>query len=131
MGLLLDTHTFLWSLLEDSRLGPQERQRIIDPSVEVLLSIASVWEISIKIGLGKLDLPEPLEKTLREAMVGSQIHSLPITMDQALAIRSLPLLHRDPFDRLLVAQARVEGLTIVTADALLSQYGVLTLDARK
>ena|ERR1022692_874141 len=131
MDLLLDTHTFLWSLLEDSKLGPQARLRIIDPAVTVLLSIASVWEISIKIALGKLDLPAPLETILPSAMEASQIRSLAITMEHALAVRSLPLLHRDPFDRTLVAQAQVEGLTIVTADEILSGYDVPTLDARK
>jgi PIN domain nuclease of toxin-antitoxin system len=131
MDLLLDTHTFLWCLLEDSRLGPQARLRIVDPAVAVLLSIASVWEISIKIALGKPDLPGPLEKILPAAMEASQIHSLAITTDLALAVRSLPLLHRDPFDRMLVAQAQVEGLTIVTADATLSGYDVPILDARK
>jgi PIN domain nuclease of toxin-antitoxin system len=131
MGLLLDTHTFLWCLLEDSKLGPQARRRIVDPAITVLLSIASVWEISIKTALGKLDLPSPLETVLPNAMEASQIHSLAITMGHALAVRSLPLLHRDPFDRLLVAQAKVEGLTIVTADEMLSGYDVPTLDARK
>jgi PIN domain nuclease of toxin-antitoxin system len=131
MGLLLDSHTFLWSLLEDSRLGPQARRRIVDPGVAVLLSIASIWEISIKIGLGKLELSEPLETVLPKAMEASQIRSLPITIDHALAVRTLPILHRDPFDRMLIAQARVEGLTIVTADAVLSQYDVPILDARR
>jgi PIN domain nuclease of toxin-antitoxin system len=131
MNLLLDTHTFLWCLFEDPKLGAAARQRIIDPASTVLLSVASVWEISIKAALGKLVLPAPLETTLPSAMEASQIRPLVITVEHALAVRLLPLFHRDPFDRLLVAQARVEGLTIVTADPLLSKYGVPTLDALK
>ncbi|SRR5579871_978733 len=131
MGLLLDTHTFLWCLLGDAKLSPQTRQRVTSPASAVLLSVVSIWEISIKISRGNLNLPESLTSNWSAAIEASQFRPLSISFDHALAVRALPFHHRDPFDRMLVAQAQVEGLTIVTADPMFARYDVPIIDATK
>jgi PIN domain nuclease of toxin-antitoxin system len=123
MRLLLDTHVAIWWLSGDVRLSPATRQAIQD-APNAFLSAVSLWEIFIKQDTGRLDLPAGFVSALRDDFV-----DLPLTFDHAVEGRALPLLHRDPFDRMLVAQARVEGLTIVTADRLLSRYGVPVLAA--
>ena len=129
MKLLLDTHVLLWGLAEPRKLGPQARERITDPGSTVWISAASLWEISIKVSLGRLDLVEPPEVCIPRGMDGAGFLSLPISDRHAFAVRSLPMHHRDPFDRLLVAQAQIEGLTLVSADKILSRYDVPFLDA--
>jgi PIN domain nuclease of toxin-antitoxin system len=116
--LLLDTHTFLWWCGDDPRLGDVERQSIRDGANEVFLSAASVWEMAIKQAIGRLQVPEPASAAV--ARLG--IEPLPIAFAHAEATALLPPLHRDPFDRLLVAQARAEGLTLVTRDPLIRAY---------
>ncbi len=112
------------------RIGPAARALVSDAAHERMLSAASAWEIVIKQRLGRLTLPEPPERYVPERMRTSAVDGLPITHRHALAVGALPLLHRDPFDRMLVAQARVERVTIVTADPLVLQYDVDVLDAR-
>ena len=124
--LLLDTHVWLWWQLDHPRLGTAAREAIAAAS-EVRLSVASVWEISIKAALGKLSLPKGAD-ILRELELDG-FTPLPIELAHAVRVADLPPLHRDPFDRMLIAQAILEGLTLVTADPQLSQYGVRLLDA--
>ena len=126
MRLLLDTHVFLWWCADNRRLAAIERQAIRDGANDVFLSAASVWEMAIKETLGRLQLPEPASA----AVTRLGIASLPVTFEHAEATVALPPLHRDPFDRLLVAQAKVEGLTLVTRDPAIRAYpGVAFLPA--
>jgi PIN domain nuclease of toxin-antitoxin system len=116
--LLLDTHVFLWWCADDARLGDSERQAIRDAGNDVFLSAASVWEMAIKQTLGRLELPEPASA----AVVRLRIEPLMVSFEHAEATLRLPPLHRDPFDRLLLAQARLEGLTLVTYDPRIRSY---------
>lgn len=120
MKLLLDTHAALWWLSDDERLGAQAAAQLADPSNQVLLSAAVAWEVAIKRSLGKLEAPGGLSSVL----LGAGALPLAVTVEHADAVESLPWHHRDPFDRLLVAQASIEGAAIVSADAALSRYGV-------
>ena len=126
MQLLLDTHVFLWLLTEPDRLGGHIGS-LEDPSNELLLSAASSWEIAIKIQLGRLALPDDPKRYVPDRMRAIGAEPLPIEHNHALAVSELPSLHRDPFDRMLVAQARDLRLTIVTADAQIARYEVETL----
>jgi len=123
--LLLDTHALLWWLADDVSLAPAAREAISTPDALVAVSAASAWEISIKKALGKLEAPSDLDTQI----VHHQFTPLAITIAHALAAGSLPGHHHDPFDRMLVAQAQAEGLTIVTRDPRLALYGVATLAA--
>jgi PIN domain nuclease of toxin-antitoxin system len=125
MRLLLDSHALLWWLDEDPRLGPAASSAITDPTTEVHVSSVSIAELTIKIGLGKLTV----NGDLVEHVVANDFIELPLAMAHASALQELPLVHRDPFDRLLIAQARVEGLTLVTADRMMSDYDVRRLPA--
>jgi PIN domain nuclease of toxin-antitoxin system len=127
MRILLDTHAFLWWIAGDRRLSARARKLIADGRNELLLSAASGWEVTIKIGLGRIDLPTPIDPFLGEQLRLNGIEALPIQMAHALSVQRLPLLHRDPFDRMLVAQARMEKLSILTRDPQISQYDVETL----
>lgn len=130
MNLLLDTSIFLWLQTEPERLG--ESLRIVqDERTELLLSAASSWEISIKYQLGKLPLPEPPERYVPEHMDAIGARAVAIEHPHALAVATLPALHRDLFDRLLVAQASLLGLTIMTADPSVAQYPVSTVMIRR
>jgi PIN domain nuclease of toxin-antitoxin system len=121
---LLDTHPFVWFLVDPKRIPGRLMAILTDPSRVVYVSAVAVWEATIKAGLGKLSLPlDELEATI--AAVGFAV--LPVTVAHALEVRHLPPLHRDPFDRLLVAQARHERLTLVTRDAAIRRYPVDTL----
>lgn len=126
MRLLLDTHVFLWLLAEPDRLG-EHIGSLEDPSNELLLSAASSWEIAIKTQLGRLHLPEDPKRFVPDRMRAIGAEPLPIEHNHALAVGELPPLHRDPFDRILVAQARGLRLTIVTADVNIARYEVDTL----
>lgn len=118
--LLLDTHVLLWWLMEDRKLKANVRAVLAAPENLVFVSAASVWELRIKEGLGKVDLPADFEEVLAE----QSFEQLSVTAAHAHALRGLPLHHRDPFDRMLVAQSALEGLTIVTHDDALRAYGV-------
>lgn len=128
MKLLLDTHIFLWLQTDPERLGDQLRV-VEDERTELLLSAVSSWEIAIKYGLGRLPLPEPPERYVPSRMRAIAAEALAVEHPHALAVATLPNLHRDPFDRLLIAQASLLGLTILTADRAVAQYPVPTLMA--
>jgi PIN domain nuclease of toxin-antitoxin system len=117
--LLLDTHVFLWWRGNDRRLGQAVRQRIATAN-EIHVSAASAWEVAVKIVLGRLRIPEPFE----DGVADSGFSELPILFSHAKEILKLPMHHQDPFDRMLIAQATVEGLTVVTGDRLMHQYDV-------
>ena len=123
MNLLVDTHAFLWYLAGDARMSAAARSAVDDPDNEWHLSAASVWEMAIKADLGRLTLPSPVADYVAEkARAGLDV--LPIEWRHAAAVAGLPAHHRDPFDRLLVAQAQLEGLHIVTADPVFRKYEV-------
>jgi PIN domain nuclease of toxin-antitoxin system len=118
--LIIDTHTALWWLADDDRMGDEAVRQLTDETNQVLLSAAVVWEVAIKRGLGKLRAPEDLVSTLLDG--GAR--PLPVTVEHAAAVESLPWHHRDPFDRMLVAQALAEGASLVTRDGAFRPYGV-------
>lgn len=124
MKLLLDTHVLIWWMEDSKRLSVEAREAIAVAD-EVRVSAATVWEIAIKRALGRLDLPEDYLDHVER----SGLRSLSITVEHAEAAGALPRHHDDPFDRMLVAQTRVEGLTLVTADRRLADYGVPVLAA--
>ena len=124
MRLLLDTHCWLWLQTAPGRLPADLLETLAAPSSRRFLSAASAWEIAIKHALGKLPLPEPPAIYVPERMRLSGFEGLAVTHAHALAVAVLPPHHRDPFDRILVAQAQVEGLTLVTADLALEPYDV-------
>jgi PIN domain nuclease of toxin-antitoxin system len=126
--LLLDTHVVLWALLAPERLAPAAVTAISDPANQVWISAVVAWEIAIKQSLGKLELPGPAESWLPPACAATGFGWLPVTADDALRVRGLPWHHRDPFDRLLVAQIH-GGRRLVTADRLLAPYGIPLLSA--
>jgi PIN domain nuclease of toxin-antitoxin system len=121
MNLLLDTHVFLWAIDDDPRLSKAARAAIIDGNNIVFVSAATAWEISIKKAIGKLTVPQG--NYLDELRL-HRFTPLPITTEHALAVADLPQHHRDPFDRLLIAQAQMEKLTLVTGDIRIKQYAV-------
>lgn len=122
--LLLDTHVVLWWLTDDPTLS-EELKVMIDEEVDVFLSAAVIWEVAIKQALGKIAGPTDMPERIRD----SELEQLPITGDHAIAAARLPLIHRDPFDRILVAQARVQELTLVTRDEHIHKYDVEILKA--
>jgi PIN domain nuclease of toxin-antitoxin system len=121
MKLLLDTHLLLWAAGEPDRLSAKARRLIDDPNNELLFSAASLWEVAIKHGLGRDDFRVDA-RLLRRGLLDNGYNELPIVSDHVVAIESLPPIHKDPFDRVLVAQATVEGITLLTIDSLVSQY---------
>lgn len=123
MRVLLDTHAFLWSIAEPAKLSKRAARVVEDGKNELLLSTASLWEIVLKAQAGKLQLPAG-PGFLAEHMARLGVASLPVEAGHVLALLRLPLHHRDPFDRLLVAQCQVENLTILTADDAIRQYAV-------
>lgn len=129
MSVLLDTQVWLWLLTRPERLGPKALLFLENGENELFLSAASAWEIAIKYRLGKLQLPEPPDRYVPDRMRMSGVEALPIEHSHALAVASLEDHHRDPFDRILVAQAQVEGLPLVSADRALAAYTVSLMDA--
>jgi len=123
MRLLLDTHVLLWWLEDDPKLPPEARAAIASKDNVVVVSAATIWELVIKRGLRKIDLPD----NWYQVFVGEPFQHLPISWDHSREVESLPALHRDPFDRMLIAQARVEKLTLVTQDANILRYEVSVL----
>lgn len=124
MALLLDTHTFLWFIADDPRLSRTASERITDQGEHVFVSVVNAWEIVIKMGTGKLALERPLADLWREAVLRNEFQVLDVTTSHVLALAPLPPHHRDPFDRLLIAQAVAEGYPIVSADAVFDSYPV-------
>ncbi|MEA3238214.1 MAG: type II toxin-antitoxin system VapC family toxin [Candidatus Bipolaricaulota bacterium] len=124
MKALLDTHAFLWWVTDDARLSSRARAIIADGDNELFLSAASGWEMAIKTRLGKLHLPDNPASFVFEQLRMNAIEPLAVQMMHALRVYSLPGHHRDPFDRILVAQAQVERMLIITADPQVAQYDV-------
>ena len=129
MRLLLDTQAWLWMLGAPDRLNDEARQLVEDTANVLLLSSASSWEIAIKWGLGKLELPEPPEEYVPSRLRSSGVTPIPIEHSHALRVTNLPHHHRDPFDRLLIAQALVEGVPILTADRVFAGYPIERIEA--
>jgi PIN domain nuclease of toxin-antitoxin system len=125
--LLLDSHTFLWDIGDDPALSKRVHDEIDEPSNDVYVSSASLWEISIKYGIGKLSLPQRPEHYLPAQRIAANFELLPVEEAEACLVHSLPPHHRDPFDRLLIAQAICYGLVIATNDPLIQKYSVRTL----
>lgn len=122
MRILLDTHVLLWWLSDPQRLNTKARRLLEDEENEVLLSSISVFEIVVKTGLGKLQLQEPPEELIERVVREQALVPLSIRHDHALAVASLPPIHADPFDRLLIAQSLVESIPLLTADAVFRSY---------
>ena len=121
MKLLLDTHLLLWAAGYPDRLSAEARSFIDNPDNELLFSAASLWEVVIKRGLGREDFKVDV-RVLRRGLLDNGYSELPIVSGHVVAIESLPTIHKDPFDRVLVAQATVEGITLLTVDSLVAQY---------
>jgi PIN domain nuclease of toxin-antitoxin system len=124
MRLLLDTHAFIWWDSDPVRLSPTALAACRDRANVLLLSVASVWEMQIKLQLGKLKLDLPLKDVIENQRKANSLEILPIELEHVLALDSLPSPHKDPFDRLLVAQVNLEGLTLVSGDPIFAKYPV-------
>jgi PIN domain nuclease of toxin-antitoxin system len=131
MNILLDTHVLIWWVEKNPRLGSRAKKTLLSPETRPLVSAASIWEMAIKAATGRLDLADPLEFWVPRLENDWGVHPLAINFEHATAVRQLPLIHNDPFDRMLVAQAQCEGLTLVTADPAITAYDVRTIDASK
>jgi len=125
--LLLDTHAMLWFLWDDPQLGDRAKSLIEDAGNRKLVSIASCWEIAVKVGLGRLDLGESSSSFLPREIARNNFELLPIRLDHATMVEGLAPHHRDPFDRLLIAQAMVERLSLVSRDAVFDKYDISRL----
>jgi PIN domain nuclease of toxin-antitoxin system len=121
MKLLLDTHLLLWAAGEPDRLSAKARALLDNPDHELLFSAASLWEVAIKRGLGRADFQVDA-RLLRRGLVDNGYSELPIVSEHVVATENLPPIHKDPFDRVLVAQATVEGITLLTMDSVVAQY---------
>lgn len=130
MRLLLDTHVWLWSAASPERLSPVASALLEDEANTLVVSIASFWEIAIKQSLGKLSFADPPQDFLRKLRETSDVEVLAIQLPHVLEVACLEWHHRDPFDRMIVAQSRVEKLPVITADAKLEAYGIETIAAR-
>lgn len=130
MKLLLDTHVWLWWNSDPERLAPSARKQIENPRNAVFLSAASVWEMAIKRQLGKLPLPEPVATYVARRLEGDSVTPLPVSIEHAAGVETLEPLHSDPFDRLLIVQARHEGLHLLTVDDRVLAYGSPATDVR-
>jgi PIN domain nuclease of toxin-antitoxin system len=125
LKLLVDTHTFLWLMESPEKLSERASDVCFDPTNSLYLSAASLWEIQIKSQLGKLDLGMPLSDIVEAEVTNGPFGFLPIRADHVLAVGDLPTHHNDPFDRMLIAQARSENMEFVTADGIMQQYASL------
>ena len=131
MKALLDTHVFLWWIMDDERLTPYIRNFIADEGNDLFLSSASCWEIAIKTKIGRLTLPDNPEKFIPDQMIANNISGLPIQLVHALHVYNLADHHRDPFDRILVSQSLIEKIPIITNDHLIADYDVKVLWDKK
>ena len=127
MKIIVDTHVFLWWITDSSKLSKQAKTIISDGDNTIFLSAASSWEIAIKNQLGRLQLPQRPERFIPDQLLRNGMESLPITMSHALHVATLPSIHRDPFDRMLISQAQVEHLPILTADPFFARYRIETI----
>lgn len=124
MRYLLDTHTLIWLFENNPQLSSQARSIITDESNELFVSIASIWEMTIKSSLGKLNLSIPLSDLVAQKLIPSDIQLLPVQLEHLAILQTLPFHHRDPFDRILIAQSISERLTLLSADAAFKNYDV-------
>lgn len=127
MRILLDTHVFLWWITDDLQLPKKISEIIADGKNELFLSAASCWEIAIKAQLGKIALPKKPDIFISDQLATNSVKSLPILASHALHVCNLPDFHRDPFDRIIIAQAQLEGLPVITSDSLIVKYDVKTI----
>ena len=127
MRLLLDTHAFIWWSSEPEKLSKKVLAAFEDSENELTLSVASIWEMQIKVQLGKLDITDPLKDLIAIHQKGKDLQILPIFLNHVLALENLPVHHRDPFDRILIAQANAEKQVIVTKDQIFKEYPVQLL----
>jgi PIN domain nuclease of toxin-antitoxin system len=125
--VLLDTHAFLWAITDNPQLSDKARRMFTSSDNELLLSAASVWEILVKVQIGRLPLPKPAGDYLERQLAKNAITVLPIQLRHVLRLERLPLHHRDPFDRLLIAQSLEEELPVLTADPLMKNYSAMLL----
>jgi len=123
MKALLDTHTFLWAISGSQKLSPRAG-RIFEGPSDLWLSVASIWEIEIKVRMGKMPLPAPAGPYIVKKLVENRIETLPISLDHVLKVETLPMHHRDPFDRILIAQSLEQGWPVVTSDPEFRNYPV-------
>lgn len=124
MSLLLDTQALLWFLLDDPRLSGKARDSLINTEVSIFVSPASLWEIAIKISLGKYALPAPFTTSWEEQLLTNDFTLLPISVSHTARVADLPFHHRDPFDRLIIAQSLEQGIPVVSSDDKFDHYGV-------
>jgi len=124
MKVVLDTHAFLWWITDDDRLSAHARSIIVNRENELYLSAATGWEIAIKAKLGRIHLPGRVDSFIAKQLELNDIFSLPIHMSHALNVYNMPNYHRDPFDRLIIAQAQLEKMSILTMDPQMARYGV-------
>lgn len=124
MRVILDTHAFLWWIADDPQLSTKARDIIANADNEVFLSAASGWEIAIKARLGRLVLPDRPDRFIPDQLARNRIESLPVEMSHALRVGNLPEIHRDPFDRIIIAQAMIEKMSILTKDKEIPKYKV-------
>lgn len=124
MRLLFDTHAFLWWDMEPTKLSTKVLEACQDDRNTLLLSVASLWEIQIKQGIGKLSLPDTLKNVVEKQQQDNEVVLLPITFDDILALETLPAHHKDPFDRLIIAQAKVQGAPLITVDPQIRLYDI-------
>ena len=124
MNVLLDTHAFLWSITGDDRLSKTAEKTFLDPDNNLYFSAASFWEICLKLSLGKLSLKREWFKTIQEEMRINAVQWLPVEMEHCLELTKLPFHHRDPFDRMLIAQAMIEDMRLLSRDHRLSAYEI-------
>jgi PIN domain nuclease of toxin-antitoxin system len=127
MRLLLDTHAFLWFVSGSAKLSGEARKLIDNPINQPYLSVASLWEMAIKVSIGKLSLDIPLETLIPQHMELSSINLLPIDLPHVAMVSTLPFHHRDPFDRLIIAQAMIEGIPVVSVDPAFDDYPITRL----
>lgn len=124
MNLFLDTQALLWFVLDDPRLSDAARERIVATEAPVFISPASLWEIAIKVSLGKYALPAPFAAFWDDQLLINDFEILPISVSHTAVVANLPFHHRDPFDRLIIAQSLVESIPVVSSDELFDRYGV-------
>jgi PIN domain nuclease of toxin-antitoxin system len=122
MKVLIDTHVLLWGLQDEAKLSSRVRKLL--PAAEVWISVASIWEIITKVQVGKLDLPGPVGDYLSSKLKANGVSVLPLTFDHVRRLEKIPLHHRDPFDRILIAQSMAESIPLVTSDPELKKYSV-------
>ncbi len=124
MKYLLDTHTFIWFIEGDVRLSDHARTRIAEPSNEISVGIASLWEMAIKMSIGKLSLSQPFDVLIPTQLALNDITILDISLSHLFTVTQLPFHHRDPFDRLIIAQSLTDNLPLINIDAVFDHYGV-------